>query len=125
MKIGDVMTKNVVMVEGSTKVRDVCKIMGEKRIGSVLVLKEGKPFGIFTERDLLSKVMLHGSLDDEVAKYSSSPLIVVSPEYHIKEVAKIMADMKIRRLVVVEKDEVKGIFTASDLAKVLARWNYE
>lgn len=113
------MTKNVVTVDYKTKVREVCRIMGEKKIGSVLVSKEGKPFGIFTERDLLSKVLLSGSLEDEVGKHSSSPLIVVSPDYEIREAAKIMADLKIRRLVVVEGDELKGIFTASDLVRVL------
>lgn len=115
------MTKNVVMVDYDTKVREVCRIMGEKRIGSVIVSKEGKPFGIFTERDLLSKVLLSGSLEDSVGKYSSSPLIVVSPDYDIKEAAKIMADMKIRRLIVMEEGEIKGIFTSSDLVKVLGR----
>ncbi|MEM4292447.1 MAG: CBS domain-containing protein, partial [Archaeoglobaceae archaeon] len=77
MKIGDVMTKEVVSVDYGTKVRDVCKIMGEKRIGSVIVTQYGKPVGIFTERDLLSKVLLRGSLEDEVGKYMSTPLIVV------------------------------------------------
>lgn len=120
MKIGEVMTKNVVMVDYATKIRDVCKIMGEKRIGSVIVTREGKPAGIFTERDLLSKVLLKGSLDDEVGKYMSSPLVVISPDYDVKESARIMADLKIRRLVVMENDEIKGIFTAADLARVLA-----
>ncbi|MCS7118555.1 MAG: CBS domain-containing protein [Archaeoglobaceae archaeon] len=120
MKIGDVMTKNVVMVDYATKVRDACKIMGEKRIGSVIVTREGKPVGIFTERDLLSKVLLKGSLDEEVGKYMSSPLVVVSSDYEVKESARIMADLKIRRLVVMEKGEIKGIFTAADLARVMA-----
>ncbi len=120
MKIGEVMTKNVVMVDYATKVREVCRIMGEKRIGSVIVTREGKPAGIFTERDLLSKVFLKGSLDDEVGKYMSTPLVVVSPDYDVKESARIMADLKIRRLVVMEKGEIKGIFTAADLARVLA-----
>jgi CBS domain-containing protein len=121
MKIGDVMTRKVVMVDYNTKVREVCRIMGENRIGSVIVSKEGKPFGIFTERDLLSKVMLSGSLDDEVGKHSSYPLIVVSPDYDVREAAKIMADMKIRRLLVMEDGEIKGIFTSSDLVRVLGR----
>lgn len=119
MKIGEVMNKEVVSVDYETKVRDACKIMGEKRIGSVLVTREGKPVGIFTERDLLSKVLLKGSLDDEVGKYMSSPLVVVSPDYDVRESARIMADLKIRRLVVMEEGVIKGIFTASDLARVL------
>ncbi|KUJ92843.1 MULTISPECIES: CBS domain-containing protein [Archaeoglobus] len=121
MKIGDVMTKEVVSVDYSTKVKEVCKIMGEKRIGSVIVTRNGKPVGIFTERDLLSKVLLEGSLEDEVGKHISSPLIVVSPDYDVRESARIMADMKIRRLVVMEEEEIKGIFTAADLARVLGK----
>lgn len=119
MKIGDVMTKEVVKVEHSTKVIDVCKLMGERRIGSVIVTKDGKPYGIFTERDLLSKVLIGGSLDDEVYKYSSTPLVVVSKDYDVREAAKIMREMNIRRLVVIENEEVVGIFTASDLVRLL------
>lgn len=121
MKIGEVMTKHVVMVEHNTKVVEVCKLMGKSKIGSVIVTKEGKPFGIFTERDLLSKVLLSGSLEDEVGKYASSPLIVVSPDYEVKEAARIMADLGIRRLVVMEEGEIRGIFTSSDLVRVLGR----
>ncbi|MEM4292056.1 MAG: CBS domain-containing protein, partial [Archaeoglobaceae archaeon] len=44
---------------------------------------------------------------------------VVSPDYDVRESARIMADMKIRRLVVMEGGEIKGIFTAADLARVL------
>ncbi len=119
MKVGDVMTREVISVDYETKVKEVCKIMGEKRIGSVIVTQYGKPVGIFTERDLLSKVLLKGSLDDEVGKYMSTPLIVISPDYDVRESARIMADIKIRRLVVMEGGEIKGIFTASDLARVL------
>lgn len=121
MKIGDVMVREVVSVDYKTTVMEVCKIMGEKRIGSVLVMKEEKPFGIFTERDLLSKVLLEGNLEDEVGKYTSTPLITVSPDYGVKESAKIMADMKIKRLVIIEGGKVKGIFTAADLADVCAK----
>jgi len=47
---------------------------------------------------------------------------VVTPDYDIAESARIMADMKIKRLVVVdeETEEVLGIFTAADLARVIA-----
>ena len=121
MKVRDAMVKDLVTVDYRTPVREVCRIMGERKIGSVLVTKEGKPYGIFTERDLVSKVLLEGNLDDEVGKYTSSPLITVSPDYSLREAARIMADMKIKRLVVVENDEVVGIFTASDLARAIAK----
>ncbi len=121
MKIRDFMSKDVMTVDENMKVIEVAKIMGEKRIGSVIVTKEGKPYGIFTERDLLSKAILDNGLDNPVKNYTSTPLITVNPDYSINEVSKIMADMKIRRLVVVEDDKIVGIFTASDLTKALAK----
>ncbi len=116
------MVKDIVFVEYKTTVLEVCKIMGQKRIGSVIVTRENKPYGIFTERDLVSKVLIEGDLNEEVGKYTSTPLITISPEYTVKESAKIMADMGIKRLVIVENGEVKGIFTASDLAKIVAKF---
>ncbi len=120
MKLGEAMVRDVVKVDYSTKVLDVCRLMGEKRIGSVLVEKEGKVFGIFTERDLISRVIPQKGLEEEVGKFASTPLITVSPDYSVKEAARIMADMKIRRLVIVNGEQILGIFTAADLAKVIA-----
>ena len=121
MKLGEVMKRDLVVVDEKTKVSEVCKIMGEKRIGSVLVSRNGEIYGIFTERDLLSKVFPDNGLEREVGRYATTPLITVSPDYSVREAAKIMAEMKIRRLVVVEEGKVTGIFTASDLVEVLAK----
>ncbi len=121
MKLRDVMRRDLVVVDEKTKVRDVCKIMGEKKIGSVLVSRNGEIYGIFTERDLLSKIFPDDGLDNEVGKYASTPLITVSPDYTVREAARIMAQMRVRRLVVAEEGKILGIFTASDLVDVLAK----
>lgn len=120
MKIGDYMEKEVVMVDEGEKVIDVARILGEKRIGSVIVTKNGKPYGIFTERDFFSRAVMDNGLDNSVGMYASSPLITVSPEYTVEEASKIMADMKVRRLVVMDNEEIVGIFTASDLVRALS-----
>ncbi|WP_456327236.1 CBS domain-containing protein [Archaeoglobus sp.] len=121
VKVGDAMVREIVSVDYKTPVREVVRIMGQRRIGSVLVSKNGEIYGIFTERDLVSKVLLEGSLDDEVGKYTSTPLITVSPDYDLKEATKIMADMKIKRLVVAENGKIVGILTASDIVKTIAK----
>ena len=121
VKVGDAMVKDIVSIDYKTPVREVVRIMGQKRIGSVLVSRDGEIYGIFTERDLVSRVLLEGSLDDEVGKYTSTPLITVSPDYDLKEATRIMADMKIKRLVVVEDGKVVGILTASDIVKAIAK----
>ena len=97
MRIKDVMKKNLVSIDGERKVIDACKLMGKMHIGSVLVTLENKPYGIFTERDLLSKVVAKG-LDMKKAKvknYASHPLITVDGNYSVRECARIMSDMKI------------------------------
>ncbi len=120
MRIGDFMQKDVFMVDEKTKVLEVARLMGEKRIGSVIVTRNGEPYGIFTERDFFSRAILDNGLENAVSNYTSTPLITVTPDFSVKEASKIMADMKVRRLVVVENGRVVGIFTASDLVRALA-----
>ncbi|ADB57456.1 CBS domain-containing protein [Archaeoglobus profundus] len=121
VKVGDAMVREIVSVDYRTPVKEVVRIMGQRKIGSVLVSRNGEIYGIFTERDLVSKVLLEGSLDDDVGKYTSTPLITVSLDYDLKEATRIMSDMKIKRLVVVEDGKIVGILTASDVVRAIAK----
>ncbi|MEM0359496.1 MAG: CBS domain-containing protein [Candidatus Hadarchaeales archaeon] len=123
MKIGEVANRKLVKMDGEKSILEACKVMGKKRIGSVLVTLHGQPYGIFTERDLLSKVLAKG-VDLKRAKlkdYCSRPLVMVDENYTVKECARIMSEMKVRRLLVSSKGELVGIFTSSDLAKVISK----
>lgn len=126
MGIKEEMTRKLVKIDGERKVIDACKLMGRKRIGSVIVTQKNKPYGIFTERDLLSKVLAKG-LDMKKVKvknYASRPLITVDGDrlcHNINECARVMAQMKIRRLLVTSKGKLIGIFTASDLARTISK----
>jgi len=121
----DVMTKNVLTVDEESSVEEACKVMGEKRVGSLIVTKEGKPVGIFTERDLLSKIILK-DVDLKKAKvkdYMSKPLVTVKPETSLREAARIMAQLRVRRLPVLsDEGKLVGIFTSSDLSAALAKY---
>ncbi|MFC1787153.1 cyclic nucleotide-binding/CBS domain-containing protein [Halobacteriota archaeon] len=117
------MKEKVVTVDENITVETACKIMGENRIGSVVVTRNDKPYGIFTERDLLSKVITKGiDIKKSIVKdFTSEPIVTINPDFHIRESAKIMADLRIKRLVVMKDEELIGIFTAADLADVIAR----
>ncbi len=117
------MKEKVVTVDENSTVKTVCRIMGKNHIGSVLVTRKGKPYGIFTERDLLSKVITKGvDIKNSIVKdFVSEPIVTINSDFHIREAARIMADLRIKRLVVMKEDELIGIFTASDLADVIAR----
>lgn len=121
--VRDVMVNDVVSVDAEATLNEACRIMGEKHVGSVIVTKSGKPEGIFTERDLLSKVITK-NVDigrGRVKDYMSAPLTVIRPDYEIKEAARAMTQLHIRRLPVVENDRLVGIITSSDIVRAIAK----
>lgn len=119
--VDEFLTKEVVSVNDDETVATVAGIMGKKRIGSVIVQRNKKPSGIFTERDLLSKFLVPGKpLDTPVGAVSSSPLKTAPAGISIHEAAKIMALHHIRRLPLVKKKQLSGIITARDLVEAYA-----
>jgi CBS domain-containing protein len=113
-----------VALDSETSVADACKLMGEKHIGSILLSHKAVIDAIFTERDLMSRVLSEKKDPSSVSVggYASSPLITVSPTTDVKEAARIMAEMKVRRLVVVQDDKPIGLFTAADLARAVGKF---
>ena len=120
--VEDIMTREVVTVKPDATIASVARIMGENRIGSVLVEMEGAPQAIFTERDLLSSVLAKGaSTKSRVSKFAAKPLITIGSGSNVREAAKLMADKHVRRLPVKKGKEIVGIITARDLVEAYSR----
>ncbi|MDI9619768.1 MAG: CBS domain-containing protein [Candidatus Nezhaarchaeota archaeon] len=121
VKVSDVMSSSVVTVRDEYKAREAAKLMNEHDIGCVVVVdSQGRPVGIVTERDLVSRVMAKGMSGDEVTcrDVMSSPLITVEPRTPLTHAMSKMAKHGIRRLVVLERDKLKGIVTERDILRV-------
>ena len=117
-QVKELMIRNVVTVDCETSVEEACKIMGDRHIGSLIVTKDRKPYGLFTERDLLSKVISKGAdlKKLKVKDFTSSPLITIKPETSLFEASRIMSKMHIRRLPVFDtQGRLVGIFTSADV----------
>ncbi len=122
VKVDDFMTKEVVTADKETSVISIAKIMGSKRIGSVLITRDGEPFGIFTERDLITAFLAQGrDLFTEVGMDCSSPLAVIPAGTSVHRSAATMALKHIRRLPVVKNGKFVGIITARDLVEAYAK----
>jgi CBS domain-containing protein len=116
------MTKRVITADEETPVDRVAKIMGEKRIGSVIITSQGEPIGIFTERDLLTRFLAKDkSLAIEVGKACSSPLITAPLGISVHDAAVAMTSKHIRRLPIIREGKLVGIITARDLVEAYAR----
>jgi len=122
VKVDDFMTKNVISADEKTLVINIAKTMGVQRIGSVIITREEEPFGIFTERDLLTNFLAKSrALFTEVGPECSQPLTVIPPRTSVHRAAATMALKHIRRLPVVRDDKMIGIITARDLVEAYAK----
>ena len=120
LKARDIAKSPVVSVDADISVEEAAKRMVENNVGGVLVYEGGKPAGILTERDILSKVVARGIKPSEakVRDVMSSPLITVSPDTTLAETIDLMSKKKIRRVVVADGDRVIGIFTQRDIIEI-------
>jgi CBS domain-containing protein len=117
------MSKDVISADEETAVEDVAKMMGEKSIGSVIIIShDGEPIGIFTERDLLTKFLAKNqSLKISVGKACSSPLITAPLGISIHDAAAIMTSKHVKRLPITKDGKLMGILSARDLVEAYAR----
>ncbi len=120
--VDEFMTTDLVSVSEEVTVGTAAGIMGDKRVGSVIVHRKEKPVGIFTERDLLSKFLAREkSLDTQVGSVSTYPLKTAAAGISIHQAATIMATQHVRRLPLMKKNHIVGIITARDLVEAYAR----
>jgi len=102
-----------------TTVRQAVREMNEKGVGALLVLDGDRPVGIFTERDVLRRVVDPGldPLATSVDKVMTKDLIVVEPTTSVEEAMAVMTRSRCRHLPVVEEGRVSGMVSIGDLTR--------
>lgn len=120
--VKSVMAKPVVTIDKDCSVYEAAKLMNEKGIGSIVVLEDGEPIGIATERDILQKVVAKGLNPSliKIEEIMSRNLISVGEKTSLINAIRIMEKNKVRRLLVMEKGKLVGIITQRDLLRALA-----
>ncbi len=119
--VRDIMVHNVVTIEHDKTAKDVAMRMAEKGISSLVVVKEGTPIGLVTERDLARKVSSTDKKSSEVplADIMSANFRWVEPMTPIEDAVQKMTNKNIRRLLVLDNGKLAGIITETDLARYL------
>ena len=117
----DIMSKKVVSIEPSVSATEVAKLMDRNNVSCVVLMLNEEPYGIITERDLLSKITALNKRSSEIKaeEIMSSPVTLVSSFTPTDEVAQKMVENKIRRVVVVDGHQPVGIITVTDFVKHL------
>ncbi len=113
--------KDVWSVTPETKVFDALKLMAEKNIGAVLVIKDGELKGILSERDYARKVALEGLSSQEISveRIMSQKIFFVSPAASVEECMALMTEKRIRHLPVLENKKLVGMVSIGDVVKEL------
>ena len=116
-----VISTRVVTVLPETPMDVIVKLMDEMKIGSVLLAEDGQWNAIFTERDLLKKILAaRKRLDTQVRDVASRPLVTAEPGILGREAAGLMTLHGFKRLPLTLKGEGIGIVTARDLVEAYA-----
>ena len=125
--IASIMTSEVFTINPEKTLHEAAQIMGEKHIGSLIVMKYETPVGIITEGDLLNIVSEGIPLQrgwirsspsictEKIERAMSFPLIRICVDYRLKDAARLMIEKRVRRLGVCDSGHLVGIVTTSDM----------
>jgi len=123
--ISDVLNRkgaNVLTINSEASVLEAIAMMSDANIGALVIEKDGKAAGIFTERDYMRKIVLKGRSSREtlVNEVMSSPLITVTPSESSQVAMETMTESRCRHLVVMdEAANMVGIVSLGDLVKYM------
>ncbi len=100
---------------------DALKLMADKGIGALLVLKDGMIIGIVSERDYARKIILKGKSSKEtmVQEIMTETVICVTSETGVEECMAVMSGKKIRHLPVEDDGKLVGLISIGDVVKAV------
>jgi CBS domain-containing protein len=113
--------RNVCSVGPDDTVYDAIRKMAEENIGSLVVVENDKPIGIFTERQYARNVVLKGraSPTTRVREVMETKLLYARPDQSVEECMAVMTDKRIRHLPVIDQGKLIGIVSIGDLVKTI------
>ena len=122
MKISTLMTQPVLRIDEESTVQQAAEVMGREHVGALLVTRRGEDIGIITERDIISKIIAtKGNLDEtQVKTVMSKPLVTVDRDTIGEDAIRTMIENAVRRLPVTDDGRIVGMFTTSDVTKLVA-----
>jgi CBS domain-containing protein len=121
MKVEEFMVKNVITLEKDVSVLTATKMMNANMIGCLVALFCGRIVGILTERDLLKRVIepCRNPKETKVSEIMTKNVIVGDPEMQLADATRLMFENRVKKLPVVEDDQLVGLITVTDIARAI------
>jgi CBS domain-containing protein len=109
-------------VASTITIADAVAEMNRKRIGCILVVDEGSLAGIFTERDVLRRVVGAG-IDPKTVRVSevmTAGVHTIGPDATIEQTMELFAEKRCRHIPVIERGELRGLISIGDISRWMA-----
>lgn len=114
----DFMSQNVISVSPNQTLQEAASLMSQHNIGSLPVVENGQLQGMLTDRDITLRSTANG-LDGQTSCsqcMSTNNLCQANSDMHAHEAADTMSQNQIRRLPVIDNDQVVGMVALGDIA---------
>lgn len=112
------MTKNVVSMSSQQTVQEAAQLMKQHNVGVIPIVDNGQLKGIVTDRDIIIRSTADGgAANTPVSQCMTTNVTVANSNMDVHEVANLMAQNQIRRLPVVENNQLVGMVALGDLAE--------
>jgi len=108
---------DVATIGASSHVLDAAKLMNERRIGALVVTRGDRVVGIFTERDILNRIVAAGKdpAGTPVEEVMTTPMACCRRDTLLSQCKSIMTAKRIRHLPVVEEGKLYGMISSGDI----------
>lgn len=118
MKVRDLMSQNVKWADPNQSLEEVAQILASSNIGSVPICQGQRLMGMVTDRDILVRAIAQGKdpKTTKVTEIMTKEVQSVSPETDVHEASDLMAQSQIRRLPVVDNNQLVGFLAIGDIA---------
>jgi CBS domain-containing protein len=122
LSVEALMKRELVAVDPGVSVAEAARRMREARVGAVLLLEGGSLTGIFSERDLATRVVAEGRSPDatKVGEVATRPVVTVPAGTSLRRCAETLRDKGVRHLPVVAGGKAVGILSARDFFEAVA-----
>ena len=118
MNASEIMTRRVFTIHSEANVQELAQLLSREHIsGAPVVNAQGLITGIVTEADILSKVDREGMC---VGDIMSQEIIAVQEETHVAEIARLLAQHKIKRVPVLRNGQLVGIVSRADIVSCIS-----
>lgn len=117
----DAKGRDIIAIEPEVSVLDAIKLMAEKTIGSLLIMRGDELKGIMTERDYARKVIIKGrsSESTEVGEIMTTDVCSATSQQTVNDCMALMNKRKIRHLPVIDDGTVVGVLSIGDLVQAI------